>query len=68
MWLYPFHIFNAISIYLESLEIILPQTILSMAFILLNFPLYYLFVFSFDLGIIGAAWASVISNIAQLAS
>ena len=27
LWLYPFHIFNAISVYLESLEIILPQTV-----------------------------------------
>jgi multidrug resistance protein, MATE family len=67
LWLYPFHVFNAISVYLESLEIILPQTVLSMVFIVLNFPLYYFFVFTCDLGVSGAAWASVVSNLLQLA-
>jgi len=73
-WLVPYTVFNVVAVYLESLEIFLPQTMLSVFFIVVNIPLNFLFIFGFTtdpgqhtgLGFVGSPLAAAFSHILQL--
>jgi len=70
-WLWPYSIFTMISIYLESIEVVAPQSIIGMVFVLINVVLDYLFIYGFGpfegLGFTGSPIATAISRIIQLA-
>lgn len=71
LWLLPATVFNALCVWMEAVEVVVPQTIISVVFVLVNFGLNYLFVFGggsdhYALGLIGSPLATAVSKLLQL--
>lgn len=70
--LLPGHIFMVVSIWMESIEIVVPQTIMSIVFVAVNVGLNYVLVFGvapgYSLGLLGSPIATAVSKILQLAA
>jgi MATE family multidrug resistance protein len=71
LWLLPATIFNALCVWMEAVEVVVPQTIISVVFVAINFGLNYLLVFGggdehLALGLIGSPIATAVSKILQL--
>lgn len=71
LWLWPYAIFTMISIYLESIEVVAPQSIIGMIFVAINVALDYVFIYGLGplegLGFTGSPIATAVSRIIQLA-
>jgi MATE family, multidrug and toxin extrusion protein len=76
LWLLPNTVFSALAVWLEALEIVVPQTIISIIFIFVNVALNVLLVFGFvplgakdgwaGMGLVGSPLATTISKFLQL--
>lgn len=70
--LLPGHVFTVVSIWMESIEIVVPQTVMSIVFVAVNVGLNYVLVFGvapgYSLGLLGSPIATAVSKILQLAA
>lgn len=70
LWLWPSSIFTMVSIYLESIEVALPQSVIGMVFVPVDVLLDYLFIYGLGpfggLGFTGSPIATAVSRSAQL--
>jgi MATE family multidrug resistance protein len=70
--LLPGHVFMVVSIWMESIEIVVPQTVMSIVFVAVNVGLNYVLVFGvapgYSLGLLGSPIATTVAKILQLAA
>lgn len=70
--LLPGHVFMVVSTWMESIEIVVPQTVMSIVFVAVNVGLNYVLVFGvapgYSLGLLGSPIATTVAKILQLAA